>query len=154
MPYTEDKRGNSRNVFSQSRDWVLYILVIRKQTVKLAKPFSKSDSFYLHITYSFIPLVYKHLLPSHYERGAEYIKTKLLPMRSLLWLGEWQRNKERITVHCGKCLDRNKPRGVQTLRECWEKFPRTPSQSVQGMELGAVGRKTVEGHEGEWRAGI
>lgn len=39
--YMEDKRDNSWNVFSQSRNWVLYILVIMKQTVKLAKPFSK-----------------------------------------------------------------------------------------------------------------
>lgn len=89
--YTEDKRDHSWHVFSQSRNWVLYILVIMKQTVKLAKPFSKSNSFYLHITYLFIPLVYKHLLPSHYEQGAEYIKTKLLPMRSLLWL--WMAEK-------------------------------------------------------------
>lgn len=54
-------------------------------------------------------------------------------------------DKERIITHCDRCLDRNEPRELQGLGECWEKLPGMP---------GCLGEEEGEkGHEGEWRAG-
>lgn len=138
---------------SESRNWVLYVLALMKQTVQEAKPFSKSNSFLPHITL-FVHSFSLQTFIAFPQWTRHWIYKDKIVAHEKSTLAERQTNKKRITIHCDKCLDRNKSRGVQGLRECWEKLPGTPSQPVQGMTLGALGRKTAEGHEGEWRAGI